>query len=220
MRVLICDDHPIVASAIGMTLESAFAAQVQIVNTCAAALEQARAAGPFDLLMLDLHIPGEDPVGNLRAARVACPETPIVVFSGSEDPAHLRLALELDLNGFMPKSSRPEVLEAALRLVMAGGRYLPDAVRSLALAGTVGETSASSDPAPAPEAALSSGSELTERQREVLRLLASGAANKQIARALGISPYTVKAHVAQVLMVLGATNRTQAVDLARRQGLL
>lgn len=203
-----------------MTLETAFDAQVRIVNTCAAALDEARDAGPFDLLMLDLHIPGEDPAGNLRAARVACPDTPIVVFSGSEDPAHLRLALELDLNGYMPKSSRPEVLEAALRLVMAGGRYLPEGVRSLALSGTGGETSPLPDPVPAAEPAHSSGSELTERQREVLRLLASGAANKQIARALGISPYTVKAHVAQVLTVLGATNRTQAVDFARRQGLL
>lgn len=62
--------------------------------------------------------------------------------------------------------------------------------------------------------------ELTDRQVEVLRLLAAGAANKQIARLLGISPYTVKTHVAQLLMVLGASNRTQAVDLARRKGLI
>lgn len=223
MRVLICDDHPIVASAIGMTLECAFDAQVQVVNTCAAALEEAHVAGPFDLIMLDLHIPGEDPAGNLRAARAACPDTPIVVFSGSEDPAYLRLALELDINGFLPKSSRPEVLEAALRLVMAGGRYLPDAVRALALADTLGPVPPapeSAETAPALQAVLSLGSELTERQHEVLQLLATGAANKQIARALGISPYTVKAHVAQVLLVLGATNRTQAVDFARRQGLI
>lgn len=220
MRVLICDDHPIVASALGMTLETTFDARVDIVTSCAAALDQARSAGPFDLLMLDLHIPGEDPAGNLRAARSAWPDTPIVVFSGSEDPEHLRLALELDVNGFMPKSARPEVIEAALRLVLAGGRYLPDAVRMMALTGHGADAPGHEDGEVGGLRKVHTGMELTDRQIEVLRLLAAGAANKQIARLLGISPYTVKAHVAQLLMVLGASNRTQAVDLARRKGLI
>jgi two-component system, NarL family, nitrate/nitrite response regulator NarL len=221
MRVLICDDHPIVASAIGMTLETRFGAQVEIATCCAAALDLARADGPFDLLLLDLHIPHEDPLDNLRAVREVCPETPIVVFSASEDIAHLRHALALDVRGFIPKSSRPEVIEAALRLVLAGGRYLPEPVGLMALGGAASgdgsadhaATSAAAKVAPAPAC-------LTERQIEVLRMLAGGAENKQIARTLGISPYTVKAHVAQVLQCLGAHNRTQAVDLARRQGVI
>ncbi len=211
MQVLICDDHPIVASALGMTLESAFDAQVHIAHSCAAALTAARSIGQIDLLLLDLHIPGEDPRSNLIAARTACPQTPVVVFSGSEDPEHLRMVLELDVRGFLPKSARPEVLEAALRLVLAGGRYLPDAVRDLVLEGSGGSGAAE---ATAPDGAL------TERQREVLHLLASGCANKQIARDLGISPSTAKAHVAQILTVLGAANRTEAVALARGRGLL
>lgn len=223
MQVLICDDHPIVASAIGMTLESTFDAEVRIVSSCAAALDEAAAQGPFDLLLLDLHIPGENPEDNLRASRAACPHTPIVVFSGSEDPEHLRLALELDVRGFIPKSARPEVVEAALRLVLAGGRYLPDPVRMMALSGAPGEA-VLPEPAVAapaePAVAAVTACGLTERQVEVLGMLARGAANKEIARDLGISPYTVKAHVAQLLMVLGASNRTHAVDLARRQGLL
>ena len=121
------------------------------------------------------------------------------------------MVLELDVRGFLPKSARPEVLEAALRLVLAGGRYLPDAVRDLVLEGSGGSGAAE---ATAPDGAL------TERQREVLHLLASGCANKQIARDLGISPSTAKAHVAQILTVLGAANRTEAVALARGRGLL
>lgn len=214
MRVLICDDHPIVAAAMGMTIETLFGATVEIADCCARALDLARAAGPFDLMLLDLHIPDEDPSANLRAARAACPDTPIVVFSGSEEVAHLRLALELDVRGFIPKSARPEVIEAALRLVLAGGRYLPDPVRMMALAGAPGDTHPEESPGAAP------ARDLTERQIEVLRMLAGGAENKQIARTLGISPYTVKAHVAQVLQLLGASNRTQAVDMARRQGVL
>lgn len=209
MQVLICDDHPIVASALGMTLESAFDAQVHIAHSCAAALVAVRSIGQIDLLLLDLHIPGEDPRSNLIAARTACPQTPVVVFSGSDDPDHLRMVLELDVRGFLPKSARPEVLEAALRLVLAGGRYLPDAVRDLVLEGSSGSAES-----PAPDGAL------TERQRQVLHLLAGGCANKQIARDLGISPSTAKAHVAQILTVLGAANRTEAVALARGRGLL
>ena len=212
MQVLICDDHPIVASALGMTLETAFDAQVHIALNCSQALDKVGQIGPLDLLMLDLHIPGEDARGNLAAARAACPDTPIMVFSGSDDAHNLRLALEMDVAGFLPKSSSPEVVEAALRLVLAGGRYLPDAVRLLAL----GE--------PAPLAATNgsgdSHSALTARQRHVLQLLAQGSPNKQIARELGISPATVKAHVAQVLAVLGAGNRTEAVMVAHQRGLL
>jgi two-component system, NarL family, nitrate/nitrite response regulator NarL len=209
MQVLICDDHPIVASAMGMTVEAAFDAQVHIAHSCADALARAQALGAVDLLLLDLHIPGEDPRANLNAARAACPQTPVVVFSGSEDPDHLRMALEMDVHGFLPKSSRPEVVEAALRLVLAGGRYLPDAVRTLALEAN-----------PAPANATVVDTSLTDRQMQVLRLLAGGSANKLIARDLGISPSTAKAHVAQVLSVLGAANRTEAVAIARGRGLL
>lgn len=214
MQVLICDDHPIVAAALGMTLETAFDAQVHIALNCAQALEQIRQIDRLDLLMLDLHIPGEEARGNLAAARAACPDTPIVVFSGSDDAHNLRLALEMDVAGFLPKSSPPEVVEAALRLVLAGGRYLPDAVRLLALA----------EPAPVrvvpTNGAGAAPTTLTVRQRHVLQLLAQGSPNKQIARELGISPATVKAHVAQVLAALGAGNRTEAVMVAHQRGLL
>jgi len=214
MQVLICDDHPIVAAALGMTLETAFDAQVHIALNCAQALEQIRQIDRLDLLMLDLHIPGEEARGNLAAARAACPDTPIVVFSGSDDAHNLRLALEMDVAGFLPKSSPPEVVEAALRLVLAGGRYLPDAVRLLALA----------EPAPVrvvpTNGAGAAPATLTVRQRHVLQLLAQGSPNKQIARELGISPATVKAHVAQVLAALGAGNRTEAVMVAHQRGLL
>lgn len=214
MQVLICDDHPIVAAALGMTLETAFDAQVHIALNCAQALEQIRQIDRLDLLMLDLHIPGEEARGNLAAARAACPDTPIVVFSGSDDAHNLRLALEMDVAGFLPKSSPPEVVEAALRLVLAGGRYLPDAVRLLALA----------EPAPVrvvtTNGAGAAPATLTVRQRHVLQLLAQGSPNKQIARELGISPATVKALVAQVLAALGAGNRTEAVMVAHQRGLL
>jgi len=98
--------------------------------------------------------------------------------------------------------------------VLAGGRYLPDAVRLLALA----------EPAPVrvvpTNGAGAAPTMLTVRQRHVLQLLAQGSPNKQIARELGISPATVKAHVAQVLAALGAGNRTEAVMVAHQRGLL
>lgn len=220
MQILICDDHPIVASALGMTLETAFDAQVHITLNCSQALAKVAEVDRLDLVMLDLHIPGEDARGNLIAARAACPDTPILVFSGSDDACNLRLALEMDVAGFLPKSSSPEVVEAALRLVLAGGRYLPDAVRLLALGDGA---PAPANVAPVNSAHINSGGEpggLTTRQQHVLQLLEQGSPNKQIARELGISPATVKAHVAQVLATLGAMNRTEAVMMARQRGLL
>lgn len=225
MQILICDDHPIVASALGMTLETAFDAQVHITLNCSQALAKVAEVDRLDLVMLDLHIPGEDARSNLIAARAACPDTPILVFSGSDDACNLRLALEMDVAGFLPKSSSPEVVEAALRLVLAGGRYLPDAVRLLAL-GDGAPAAANVAPANSAHlnsAPINSGGEpggLTTRQQHVLQLLEQGSPNKQIARELGISPATVKAHVAQVLATLGAMNRTEAVMMARQRGLL
>lgn len=218
VRVLIVDDHPIVAAAMGMTLETGFAAEVTITHDCATALAMLANGARFDMVLLDLNIPGESAADNLAAMRVACPALPLVVFSGSDDPAQLRLALAMDVHGFLPKSSQPELLEAALRLVLAGGRYLPETVRSLALAGDAAPAAAAG-PGPA-ASGHGAGTELTARQLQVLERLASGCPNKQIARELGISPFTAKAHVAQLLLVLGATNRTEAVALARQRALI
>jgi DNA-binding NarL/FixJ family response regulator len=175
--------------------------------------------GSFDWLLLDLHIPGKNPAHNLRTGREAFPHTPIVAFSGRGDPAHLRLALEFDVRGFIPKSAPTEVSEAALRPV--GGWARP--ARSCAYAGACGPAGRAGGRRSRRRAVSLDQARGHRADRAPARGAAHvrrGAANQEIARDLDILPDTVKAHVAHLLMVLGASNRTHAVDLARRQGLL
>lgn len=215
MNILVCDDHPIVAAALSSSLESLFEARVHLAESFHKALLLAAEKAPFDLCVLDLHLPREDSRSGLLAIRELLPDTPILVFSGSEDDADLRMVLELDLHGFLHKSSSPEVVEAAVRLVLAGGRYLPERAAELLLNRSE-QVSVDAGRSRGPH----SGVQLTPRQKIVLDLLAQGRSNKAIARELGISPATVKAHVAQVIGALGARNRTEAASRARDMNLL
>ena len=172
------------------------------------------AARNYDLVLLDLKMPGLNGMDALAALRAAVPGTPLVVLSAEDDPGVVRAAIEGGAMGFIPKSSTPEVLIQALRLVLAQGVYLPPAVLAAA------------HPAPAPmpspaQAGVSADTlpGLTPRQMDVLRCIIKGKANKVIARELDVSEGTVKAHLSAVFMALGAHNRTEAVYAAAKLGL-
>jgi DNA-binding NarL/FixJ family response regulator len=132
------------------------------------------------------------------------PSVPVVVLSASESPAHVRSALERGASGFIPKSTRGSVLLSALRLVLSGGIYLPPLVM---------------DGGAAPGPAADPKSALTGRQLEVLRLLARGLTNREIAEVLKIAEGTVKTHVMHVYEALDVTNRTEAAMRMRELGL-
>jgi DNA-binding NarL/FixJ family response regulator len=125
LRVLIADDHPLVRDALARTVAELDAqVQVQQAGTLDGLLELAR-AGSADLALLDLNMPGMDGVAGLARVRAAAPSLPVVVASGQEDAATIRAVLAGGAVGFIPKSERPEVLLSALRLVLAGGTYVP-----------------------------------------------------------------------------------------------
>lgn len=208
MQVLICDDHPFMARALAMAMEQALGAEVTVVHRFADAAATAATLSDLRLCLVDFHIPGEDSAAGLGALRAAAPEARLLVFSGSEADADLRVALAAGAHGFLPKSASPDVIEAAVKLVLAGGRYLPERVEALAF-GTA------EPPLPPPRT-----DALTGRQRDVLGHVARGLSNKEIARELAISPATVKVHVAQIIGILEASNRTEAVANARRAGLI
>ena len=163
----------------------------------------ALAAQGFDLCLVDLGMPGAGPLDGIEALRAAAPQMPVLVVTGSHDDAAMLAILERGVAGFAPKTSTPAVLTAAIELVLAGGRYLPTRLVELRR------------PLPAAPAGI-----LSARQVEVLRLVASGQSNKDIARMLGIAPATVKTHVAHLIAATGASNRTDAAMRARASGLI
>jgi DNA-binding NarL/FixJ family response regulator len=168
----------------------------------------------YDLVLLDLKMPGLNGMDALAALRAAVPGTPLVVLSAEDDPAVVRAAIEGGAMGFIPKSSTPEVLIQALRLVLAQGVYLPPAVLERV------KTSPARAPSSAPigpSDAMLPG--LTPRQMDVLRCVIRGKPNKVIARELEVSEATVKAHLSAVFLALSAHNRTEAVFAAAKLGL-
>lgn len=152
-----------------------------------------------DLALVDMAMPGQTGIDIARKARRVSPSTAVVLFTGYGEPAILAEAFDAGVRGIVLKDAPLDEVLRALRTVHEGGTYVDGR-----LAGT-----AATKRAP-----------LTERELAVLRLLASGHRNEEIARQLFISPETVKAHLTKATRKLGATTRTQAVAEALRQGLI
>jgi len=203
LRIAIADDHPLMRAALASALAD-LATDVQFLEaaTHAATLAVIEALPGPDLLLMDLHMPGTDGIEGVRDVRNRAPQVPLAVVSADDDPAAVRSLLALGVSGFIPKTDSPAVIASAVRLILAGGVYVPP--RLVAHAGVV------------PAANGDSVSGLTSRQIDVVRLLARGLSNKAIARELGVSEGTVKVHLLAVFRVLDVRNRTAAVIAAQR----
>lgn len=201
MRILSCDDHALFREGLRAALRRL--PEVEELLEAGSAHEAfglLAERDDVDLVLLDLALPDVSGLDTLRALRSRHLDVGVVVVSASERPSDAREALRSGALGFIPKSSSTDELLAALGKVLGGEVFVPAFAR---------------DGAPADPAEV-----LTARQREVLRLLGKGLTNPEIARTLGIGAETVKVHVRQVLRALDASNRTEAVGLAQRAGLL
>jgi DNA-binding NarL/FixJ family response regulator len=202
LRLLLVDDHEMVRMALKHVL-APLADDVVFDEAATAerALEVAAQQPDLDLILMDLEMPGIGGIEGVRALRSAHPELPLIVCSASEDPKRVAQLLALTVAGFIPKSETMQVIQHAVRLVLAGGTYVPS---RLMLQG------AASPPPPPSHEALP----LTGRQIDVMRLLSQGKPNKLIARELDISESTVKVHLLAIFRALGVHNRTEAVVAA------
>jgi len=215
MRILIVDDHPVMRGGIRMALQG-FDTATETIEAAdlEEAVQAAKGQGPFDLVLLDLKLPAVSGVETLLAFRKAvdpCP--PVVVFSATDDRDTVIAALDAGAMGFIPKTSTPAVLQSALRLVLAKGIYVPPTV----LERPEPTTTARPSPAAKPLRKLSELG-LTSRQQAVCARIVKGRSVKEIARELGISPATVKAHVQPILRALDVVNRTEAIVALHRLG--
>jgi DNA-binding NarL/FixJ family response regulator len=201
---LICDDHAMMREALAGTISMHWPTAEIIAAGDFPAAWAAAAAQP-DFILCDLGMPGSAPLPGVLALTAAAPGARLLVITADVGDDLLRQLFLAGIAGLVPKASSGAILEAAIRLVLAGGRYLPPRVIAMM--------------ADAPSAA-DDQLRLSERQIAVLTKLAEGGSNKDIARALNLSPATVKAHVASLLAVLGASNRMEAATRGRTLGYL
>lgn len=226
MKVLIADDHRLIIEGVKLKLAELDPAVETVVAMSLAELEQALAAhaDTLDLALVDIAMPGTQGHRHVAQLRQSAPALPVIVLSGSEDVELMRALIDLGVLGFIPKAYSPDVMLSAIRLVLAGGVYIPPLLLASAQAGGWQPATPASAPPPAaggPPASLDGlRSLLTERQIDVMRLLSQGKPNKLIARELGISEGTVKIHLAAIFRALNVRNRVEAVVASRRlQGL-
>jgi DNA-binding NarL/FixJ family response regulator len=199
-RILIADDHPMFATALTMAAHSI---DPTILVDAAATLADAEAiarAHSHDLILLDLMLPDVQGFAGLAMLRAMRPATPIAIVTSRDEPAIVHQAVKLGARGFLSKATPIEGMVGAIRVLLAGGLWLPDG--------------AMADPVDSDPRAARIG-ELSVAQLKVLRAIASGRQNKQIAYDLGIAEPTVKSHLAAIFRKVGVSNRTQAVLLLK-----
>lgn len=206
MKILVADDHPLFRAGIRHTLlQLADSVTVLEADDHEQAAGLAAQHGDITLALLDLHMPGVEGLNALAALIQQFPALPIVVLSASDSRDVMQRAFDCGAVGFIHKSTPPNVMLSALRLVLEGGTYVPPVFVQSAAAPT-------EEPMP--------GTELTQRQSEVLARVLEGKPNKAIAREMGLTEATVKAHVAAAFKTLKVANRTQAAMTVSKLGLL
>ncbi len=211
LKLLVADDHPLFRAGLRHLLDR-LADQVEIVEAGSADQAFEHLAGDgFDLVLIDLIMPGMSGFESLRLICDQVPGTPVVVVSVKEGADDVRQAIDSGATGYIPKSSSPEVLVNALKLVFSGGVYLPPNLLSAAPPDADWQAVGRVKTFPARGAL----ARLTPRQREVLALMAEGKSNKEIAKELGLAAGTVKIHVSSIFKALNVNNRTLAVIAAR-----
>lgn len=216
MKVLLVDDHSLITDAVSALLQDVDPdVEIHTGATAPEAMTLVEQHPDADLLLLDLGVPGATGTSLLEAIVAQVPDLKILVLSGMQDQRSVMRTLQLGAAGFVPKSMATDKLLSAIKFVMSGGFYIPaDLLEEAQRLGPL-----SGPPQRVQNATIGAARiALTERQEQVLQLLARGAPIKIICRELGLSEGTVKTHVTAIYRAFGASNRTEALLAARRNG--
>ncbi|MFF0343322.1 response regulator [Kribbella sp. NPDC004875] len=202
IRVLIVDDHAIVRTGLSQLLGTAD--DIELVGAAGDGAEAATMAADLkpDVVLMDLSMPGTDGITATERIVAADPDAHVLVLTSFSDQTRILDALQAGAEGYLLKHSEPEVILTGIREIVSGGSPLdPKAARVLL----------TNRRSPGPD------TKLTDREQQVLDMVGSGLPNKTIARRLGISERTVKAHLTNIYQRLGVTDRTQAALWSQRQ---
>lgn len=208
IRVVLVDDHAVVRSGLRLLLDAE--EDVEVVGEAGNATDaifRARALKP-DVILLDVVMPGESGIEVLPKLLKESPETKILVLSMQDDPSYVREAFAAGASGYVLKEAVDEEVVSAVREIANGGRYVHPSLGARMIA------------AEAKERAVAEADPLSEREREVLRLLALGHTNQEIAQELYISVRTAESHRAHIMQKLRLSTRAELVRYALSQGLL
>jgi len=214
MKVLLVDDHALLRDGLALVMEREFIGLNLLQAGTLAQTRSVIAEHPdVRLVLLDLMLPDGDGKSELASLREAVPHARLVALSADESSENILAAINCGAAGFIPKSVESSAMLEALRVVLAGGIYLPSAALERR------STPRPGSPSWAPATRRAEDVGFSPRQGDVLRMLIDGKSNKVISRELDMSESTVKTHLAAIFRKLDATSRTQAVVAAARLGL-
>ena len=204
IRIVVVDDHPVVREGLVAMLSTVedFEVAAEAADGVAAVTSTLRLRP--DLVLMDIELPPTDGIEAVQEIVKRLPDARILIFSAFDSDDRIYRAVQAGAQGYVLKGVPRDELFRAIRAVAGGGSHLQSEVAAKLLNRLNAEGSAP----------------LTQRQLQVVRLLADGATNKEIARAVGVGERTVKYHIAGIFERLGATNRTEAVSIALRLGLV
>jgi DNA-binding NarL/FixJ family response regulator len=214
MRIMVVDDHALVRRGMQYVVKEGFPdADVVEAESSAAALEELRKGTKIDLALVDVRMPDLDGLELLRAIKAEWADVPVIMLSTYENAPYVKRALADGAAGYLLKDATPEDLSQAINVAMSGsGNVLsPRVIQNLfedQQAGTDGSGNGRRNEY-----------SLTQREHDILALLAEGRSNREIAQALFLSEKTVKAHLAAIFRKLNVTNRTQAAMMAVQMGV-
>ncbi len=207
MKILIADDHALFRDELASRLEKLNSDVVLMqASSFSQALKILEKETDLDMIIVDLDMPDMQWEEGINQLKQKSDNASVVIISASEDMRNIRKILATGIKGYIPKRLEPQIMHNALKTIMEGGIYIPQA-----LVENNSETTSNSN---------RRGKTLTNRQSQVLDLIAEGKSNKQIAYEMGVSEATVKLHINALLRSLKVNNRTQAVITAQKMGLI
>ena len=211
LTVILADDHTVVRAGLKALLDAQ--PDFEVVGEASdghEALAWAKELRP-DVVVMDITMPGLNGARATQVIRRECPETKVLALTAHEDKGYLRLLVQAGASGYLLKRAASQDLIHAIRTVAAGGTYLDPALAGDVLGSFAGRTPSRGSPRE---------DELSEREAEIVRLIARGFSNKEIAAQLGISSKTVETYKVRSLEKLGLSSRSDLVSYALQQGWL
>jgi len=228
MKILIADDHELFLKGLEFILhENLQKPEIVSAQSYTEIFNIIKQEENFDLIITDLAMPGANWLDAIKSIHKTLPETPIIIISAVFDKEILQSTLDIGVAGYIPKTSSNNLIVSAINLVLAGGVYIPHELLYNTKPSSSGQQQQKEYIAPLKtlekltvNTIENTQKGLTERQIDIVKCIAEGLSNKQIAYKLNLTEGTVKVHITVILKILNVKNRTSAVIEAAKRGYI